>query len=79
MKRNTIVELTEVTKIYEGKVMHRALNRLDFEVEEGEFVAVMGPSGSGKTTLLNLISTITCTDIRTSDDQWNRARSAQAK
>ena len=59
MKRKTIVELTEVTKIYEGKVMHRALNRLDFEVEEGEFVAVMGPSGSGKTTLLNLISTIT--------------------
>jgi putative ABC transport system ATP-binding protein len=59
MKRNKIVELVEVTKIYEGKVMHRALNRLDFEVEEGEFVAVMGPSGSGKTTLLNLISTIT--------------------
>lgn len=55
---NSIVELTEVTKIYEGKVMHRALNRLDFEVDEGEFVAVMGPSGSGKTTLLNLISTI---------------------
>lgn len=58
MTPNTIVELQEVTKIYEGKVMHRALNRLDFEVEEGEFVAVMGPSGSGKTTLLNLISTI---------------------
>ncbi|WP_040287118.1 ABC transporter ATP-binding protein [Sporosarcina koreensis] len=53
-----IVELTEVTKIYEGKVMHRALNRLDFEAEQGEFVAIMGPSGSGKTTLLNLISTI---------------------
>ncbi|GKV69383.1 ABC transporter ATP-binding protein [Sporosarcina sp. NCCP-2716] len=53
-----IVELTEVTKIYEGKVMHRALNRLDFEAEAGEFVAIMGPSGSGKTTLLNLISTI---------------------
>ncbi|MBE1554984.1 ABC transporter ATP-binding protein [Sporosarcina limicola] len=58
MTRNAIVELTEVTKIYEGKVMYRALNRLDFEVEEGEFVAVMGPSGSGKTTLLNLVSTI---------------------
>ncbi|REB08841.1 ABC transporter ATP-binding protein [Sporosarcina sp. BI001-red] len=53
-----IVELTEVTKIYEGKVMHRALNRLDFEAEQGEFIAIMGPSGSGKTTLLNLISTI---------------------
>ena len=50
--------LKEVTKIYEGKVMNRALNRLDFEAQEGEFVAVMGPSGSGKTTLLKLISTI---------------------
>ncbi|CAM3279674.1 ABC transporter ATP-binding protein [Filibacter tadaridae] len=58
MTKKSIVKLTEVTKIYEGKVMHRALNRLDFEVEKGEFVAVMGPSGSGKTTLLNLISTI---------------------
>ena len=58
MTVKTIVKLKEVTKIYEGKVMHRALNRLDFEAIEGEFVAVMGPSGSGKTTLLNLISTI---------------------
>ncbi|KXH84184.1 ABC transporter ATP-binding protein [Sporosarcina sp. HYO08] len=38
--------------------MHRALNHLDLEVEQGEFVAIMGPSGSGKTTLLNLLSTI---------------------
>jgi putative ABC transport system ATP-binding protein len=53
-----IVTLKEVTKIYEGKVMHRALNQLNFEALEGEFVAVMGPSGSGKTTLLNLISSI---------------------
>ena len=54
----TIVKLKEVTKIYESKVMHRALNQLSFEAIEGEFVAVMGPSGSGKSTLLNLISTI---------------------
>lgn len=62
-----IIQLKQLTKIYEGKVMHRALNRLDFEVEEGEFVAVMGPSGSGKTTLLNIIATV---DEPTYGDVW---------
>lgn len=52
-----IVLLNEITKIYESKVMKRALNRLNFTAMKGEFVAVMGPSGSGKTTLLNMIST----------------------
>ncbi|MCG7344327.1 ABC transporter ATP-binding protein [Sporosarcina sp. ACRSL] len=56
--KKSIVKLEQVTKIYEGKVMHRALNRLDFEADQGEFIAIMGPSGSGKTTLLNIISTI---------------------
>ena len=54
----SVLSIKEVTKVYEGKVTHRALNQLSFEVEKGEFVAIMGPSGSGKTTLLNLISTI---------------------
>lgn len=54
----TVVDMQDVTKIYEGKVMHRALNQLDFQAQEGEFVAIMGPSGSGKTTLLNLLMAV---------------------
>lgn len=61
----SILNINEVTKVYEGKVTTRALNQLNFEVEKGEFVAVMGPSGSGKTTLLNLISMI---DVPTSGE-----------
>lgn len=36
----------------------KALDRVSFDVAEGEFIAIMGASGSGKTTLLNCISTI---------------------
>ncbi len=36
----------------------KALDRVSFEVDDGEFIAIMGASGSGKTTLLNCISTI---------------------
>lgn len=53
-----ILQIEDVTKVYEGKVTNRAINQLSFEVPKGEFVAIMGPSGSGKTTLLNMISTI---------------------
>ncbi|MBD1381054.1 ABC transporter ATP-binding protein [Metabacillus arenae] len=54
----SIVEIKNVTKIYEGKVSHRALNAVHFSINKGEFACIMGPSGSGKTTLLNVIATI---------------------
>ncbi|WP_042161742.1 ABC transporter ATP-binding protein [Paenibacillus gorillae] len=53
-----LLEVNQLTKIYEGKVARTALDHLHFSVEEGEFVGIMGPSGSGKTTLLNVIATI---------------------
>jgi putative ABC transport system ATP-binding protein len=46
-------------KVYGSrKNSYLALNDISFNVEEGEFTAIMGPSGAGKTTLLNIISTI---------------------
>lgn len=53
-----IVDVHNLSKIYEGKVSIHALNHIHFAVEKGEFVGIMGPSGSGKTTLLNVIATI---------------------
>ena len=40
---------------YTGESVH-ALDKINIEVEEGEFVAVVGPSGSGKSTLLNILA-----------------------
>ncbi|AAO37420.1 ABC transporter ATP-binding protein [Clostridium tetani] len=54
----SILEVKDIEKIYSGKVNYTALNGVNFELEKGEFVAIMGPSGSGKTTLLNCVSTI---------------------
>lgn len=54
----SILETKHLGKVYEGKVPYTALHDINFQVEEGEFVAIMGPSGSGKSTLLNVISTI---------------------
>ncbi|MGG7177684.1 ABC transporter ATP-binding protein [Clostridium paraputrificum] len=54
----TILKVKNLKKIYESKVMCKALDNINFTIDNGEFVGIMGPSGSGKTTLLNMISTV---------------------
>lgn len=59
MTETAAVSLREVEKrfVKAGEAVE-VLNRIDLDVAEGDFVALMGPSGSGKTTLLNLIGGI---------------------
>jgi len=51
-----VIRLKDITKIYKvGAESIHALDGIDLELRENEYVAVMGPSGSGKSTLMNLI------------------------
>ncbi len=54
-----MLQVKDIEKYYGSKNnVTKALDRVSFDVEDGEFIAIMGASGSGKTTLLNCISTI---------------------
>lgn len=53
------IRVCDIEKYYgTGRTVTKAVDRVSFTVEQGEFVGVMGASGSGKTTLLNMLSTI---------------------
>lgn len=52
-----ILKVENLSKVYgKGDAKVIALNNISFEVEEGEFIAIIGPSGSGKSTLLHTIA-----------------------
>jgi putative ABC transport system ATP-binding protein len=62
--RRPVIELRSVSKTYgHDDVVVRAVDRVDFVVERGDYVAVMGASGSGKSTLMNILG---CLDTPTS-------------
>ena len=54
-----MIKLNNISKIYRTKTIETvALNNINLEIKEGEFLSVMGPSGCGKSTMLNIMGLI---------------------
>lgn len=54
-----VLEARNLKKVYGSRGnLYPALDGIDLQIKEGEFVGIMGPSGAGKTTLLNLVASI---------------------
>lgn len=61
---DSVIKIRDLRKIYDlGQTQVHALDGVNMDVKENEYVAIMGPSGSGKSTLMNIIG---CLDTPTS-------------
>ena len=67
-RTRTLISMENIWKTYQmGAEELHALRDVSFEVEKGEYLAIIGPSGSGKSTLMNLIG---CLDSPTKGEYW---------
>lgn len=78
-----ILSVKNVKKIYTtrfGGSQVQALSRVSFDVEQGEYVAIMGESGSGKTTLLNILAALdrpTAGEVLLNDRDLSKIKEAE--
>jgi putative ABC transport system ATP-binding protein len=63
-----MLKLVGVSKVHQaGEIQTTALDRIDLEIEAGEYVAITGPSGCGKSTMLGILGLL---DVPTRGEYW---------
>ena len=67
-EKKSLICMRDIWKTYQmGSEELHALRELNFDVQKGEYIAIIGPSGSGKSTLMNVIG---CLDTPTKGSYW---------
>lgn len=76
MKPLPVIRLKNVAKYYEmGEAIVKAVDGINLEISDGDFVAIMGPSGSGKSTAMNLTGSL---DLATKGDIYLKGENIES-